>query len=338
MVGRHSIEEYRRQAQAWERALGIDARLPETHGNIVFFGGGVALSVAKTLAFTTQMVLGRPAMAVASQDLATYPGIVTGLGAELFVSISRTGTVSDNIAAIKSIRKAHQSATIFGLVGEDPMDYGTLCDDLLVLDIHEESVATTQTISAMTLAGQVLIAKAGTGVEAARFGEELTRLPDLLRSLTPHYDELARTLAPDEFDQIVFLGSGPNLGVAEAGALAVLEMSVEKCLACQPGVFMHGHFVTTRLYPTLVVSHLSNGGRAAELNVLRQLSLGKVTAACIGNGVGEAVAAHKIEMNANISDTARALLYLPFAQTLGIQRSAARGYDPDMPPGLPKVF
>lgn len=338
MVGRHSMDEYRRQAQAWERALSLDARLPETHGNIVFFGGGVALSVAKTLAFTTQTVLGRPAMAVASQDLAAYPGIVAGLGAELFVSISRTGAVSDNIAAIKSIRKAQQSATIFGLVGEDPMDYGTLCDDLLVLGIHEESVATTQTISAMALAGQVLIAKAGTEAGAARFFQELSKLPDLLRSLTPRYDELGRILAADEFDQIVFLGSGPSLGIAEAGALAVLEMSVEKCLSHQPGVFMHGHFVTTRLYPTLVVLYLSDGGRAAELDVLRQLSPGKVTASCIGNGVGEAVAAHKIEMNADISDAARALLYLPFAQTLGIKRSVARGYDPDMPPGLPKVF
>ena len=87
---------------------------------------------------------------------------------------------------------------------------------------------------------------------------------------------------------------------------------------------MHGHFVTTPLYPTLVVLYLSDGGRAAELDVLRQLSPGKVTAACIGNGVGEAVTAHKIEMNANISDAVRALLYLPSTAVLKASRASER--------------
>lgn len=334
MVGKYSMEEYQTQAEAWETVFDIDVKLPEASGNIVFFGGGVALNIARTLAFTTQVVLGRPAIAISSQDLTAYPNVITGLGADLFVSISRTGTVSDNIAAINSIRKAQPSAKVFGIVGEDLQNYGDLCDGIVHLDIHEDSVATTKTISAMTLAGQLMIARAG----APELGKELADAPRLLRSLTPAYDKLGQTLASKEFDQIVFLGSGPIFGIAEASALAVLEMSVERCLAHQPGVFMHGHFVTTHFHPTLVVSYLSDGGREAELNVLRQLCSDKVTTVCIGKEVDDAISSHKIEIGTKISDVARSILYLPFAQTLGIQRSMARGYNPDAPPNLPKVF
>ena len=334
MVGQYTKEEFYSQADAWEKVLKMDTTLPEYEGNLIFFGAGVAFSVAKTLAWTARKVLGRPAFAVASQDMVLHKDVIPTLNAWLYVAISRTGTVSDNIAAIKAIKATDPNSRIFAIIGEDTQDVGKLSDESVTLDIPEMSVATTKTISSITLAGQAMM----TRTAAPEIHESLSKLPGLLRSITPQYEEVCNKIAAADFGQLVFLGTGPHLGMAEASALAVLEMSVERCIAHQSLVFMHGHCVTTNHYPTLVVAYVSNAGSSEELKALDSLNKEKTTLVCIGDSVDEKVSKYAINTNAGLSDTARSVLYLPFGQLLGVTRSIARGYDPDCPPNLEKVF
>ncbi|WP_213973898.1 SIS domain-containing protein [Tepidanaerobacter acetatoxydans] len=333
MVGKFTKEEFTSQAEAWERVLKSEETFPDCEGNIIFFGAGVAYYAAKTLAWTVSDILKKPAFAVMSQDLTLNPSIIPSLGAGLFIAISRTGTVSDNIAAIKAIKSVNPNYKIYAVVGEVSDEIGRLCDYTVTLDIHEESVATTKTISSIILAAQVMLSK----YKAPDFYEALTKLPDLLRRLTPEYEKLSNELAKKEFGQIIFTGTGAHYGIAEASALAVLEMSVERCFGYQSLVYLHGHCVTSNFYPTLVVAYISTNGQDIEVKALDTLNKEHTTLVCLGD-LKNRIGNFSIDMNTGIPDTARSILYLPFAQILGITRSINRGFNPDSPPNLKKVF
>lgn len=333
MVGKYTKKEFLSQADAWEKVLKLEEKFPECQGNIIFFGAGVAYYAAKTLAWTVKDVLKRPAFAVMSQDLTLNPNIIPSLGADLFVGISRTGTVSDNIAAIKVIKSIDPNYKICVIVGEEPDEIGKICDNVVALNIYENSVATTKTASSMILAGQVMLTKE----KAPEFYEDLTKLPSLLKKLTPEYEKLSVELAKREFGQIIFAGTAAHYGIAEASSLAVLEMSVERCFGYQSLVYLHGHCVTSNHYPTLVIAYISTKGQKQELEGFSTLNKEKTCLVTLGD-LENKVGNFAINIRSGISDTARSVLYLPFAQALGIERSISRGFDPDTPPNLKKVF
>lgn len=309
------------QVESWEQALEKKFKLPESEGNIIFFSSGVGLAAAKLLAWTAGTVLQRPAFAIAAQDLLLHKEIIPTLNAALYVVIARTGKVVENITAIKAIRATDPKARIFGIIGEEPSRTGCLCDQTAVLDFGEQSITNTKTITSIILAAQTML----TREKAPEFYQSLKKLPSLLRKLFPEYERVTKELAAKQFDQIVFLGTGPHTGIAEAGVLAVLELSPERCHAYQSLVYLHGHWEMSKNYSNLIVAFVSSTGMAEELATLIRLVPGKVTLVCLGDLTEGQVPVDFINMDSGLSDAARSLLYLPFAQLLGVNKAMARG-------------
>lgn len=327
----HTLREIKDQSEAWEKALNVTATFPQGTKPIVFFGAGVATAAANTLAWATRAILKRPAFAVSSQDIFTYDNWVDRLGAGLFVSISRTGDVTDNIRAAKIIKNNCKDIPLVGIIGETGGELGSICDSFQELEIMEESIATTKTISSIILCGQTMLYNT-----AGKPADDLRRLPELFHQVVPIYESLINEVKDQEYDQIVFLGSGPLNGIAEASAIAALEMAVEKVGANQPLVYLHGPRVTTSLYRTLIVTYLSAKGRDHELAALSNLANERVTLVTVGEQLEEKSLMRNL--NTGLSDLDRSVLLLPLGQLLGAHRAIARGYNPDRPPNLPKVF
>lgn len=333
-MGTYTKKEIFEQSAAWAKVLKLERRLPDIEGPLVFFGAGVALGASDCLVWASREILRRPAYAISSQDLFLNREIIPSLQAGLFVSISRTGDVTDNILAAKAIKSAAGDATILTVIGEDGKELGAFCDEAIELQVFEESVATTKTISSMILGSQVLMYNS----VPLDFGLTLGKLPGLLETVMPRYEQVVSELAGEEFDQIVVLGTGPLYGIAQIGALAMLEMSVEQVFPYQTLVYLHGPRVNVGRHRTLVIAFVSSRGKNEEMKALNELEANGATVVALGDGLGAENGILTIDLESGLADVDRAVLYLPFTQLLGAERSLARGYDPDSPPNLPKVF
>lgn len=334
MKGKHTNKEIMEQGAAWSQVLELERELPDTQGPVVFFGAGVALGASETLIWGVREILGRPAYAISSQDVFLNQQIIPSLGAGLFVSISRTGEVTDNILAAKAIKSAVKDTKMITVIGEHAGGLGPVCDEVVELGILEESIATTKTISSMILATQVMMHNTA----SKDCKKTLGKLPSLLEKAMPKYKDTINQVAKEEFDQIVVLGTGPLLGMAQVGALAMLEMSVEPVFPYQTLVYLHGPRVNISAHRTLIIGFVSSKGKAEELKALEEMRSNGATVIAIGDDLGDIPHMLTIDLASGLSDVDRAVLYLPFTQLLGVERSLHRGYNPDAPPNLPKVF
>ncbi len=133
----------------------------------------------------------------------------------------------------------------------------------------------------------------------------------------------------------IFLGLGPNEGLAEEATLKLKEMTQSPCEAYNPLEFRHGpiSIVDER---TLVMLFEGVREEAYLADVERDLKRHGAHVVAVGphaaNGADE-----RLVIGAGLSDLARCVLYLPVAQLFAYNRALAKGLDPDRPRNLNQV-
>ncbi len=197
----------------------------------------------------------------------------------------------------------------------------------------EMSVVMTQSYTNMLLALQIVAALIA---EHATLLNQLTRLPDLLEAELPGYESFARDIGNNlELDQFIYLGLGPNYGLAQEATLKLKEMTQTPCEAYNPLEFRHGPISIVR--PGTVVV-LLEGEREREYVSAVETDLrryGAYVAALAPYATGNADRA--ILLPSDLADVARCVLYLPPLQLIAYYRAHALGLDPDQPRNLSQV-
>ena len=135
--------------------------------------------------------------------------------------------------------------------------------------------------------------------------------------------------------RVIYLGLGPNFGLAAEATLKLKEMTQVECEPYNPLEFRHGAISTVR-DDTVVVFIAGERERAyipdAEADVKRHGAFVATVAPYLSGHASAAVV-----LPEGLSDIARCALYLPPLQLLAHERALLLGLDPDAPRNLGHV-
>ncbi len=340
--GVHTYSEITTQPQAWATALASYQPQRTTIGaawsqldvqQVIFTGCGSTYYLAQIAAALWQSTVRQPATAYPASELVLTPeGTMLDPARTLLVTISRSGTTTETLAAVARFRQ----------LGGKPM-WTITCDPAsplaqqadLVLDAsagQEESVAQTRSFATMLLLAQALAATVGGQAVAL-----LDQLPALGEQLLVACAPTVQRLAADEtLTRVYFLGAGLQHGVAHEAMLKMTEMALTPSAAFHFLEFRHGP-KSMATADALVVGLISPRAGHHERPVLQELAaLGATTLWLTPQGA-PVTAAPAIVLPADLPAWAMPVLYLPPLQLLAYHRAMVKGLDPDNPRNLTTV-
>jgi glucosamine--fructose-6-phosphate aminotransferase (isomerizing) len=340
--GIHSFCEIVEQSYAWAATLagaeaqadGLRGWLRQPYTEAVFTGCGSTHYLSLSAAAIWQTLTGNPARALPASELWLFPGLSQPRPPSLLVAISRSGATTETLRAVDMYRR---------LVGDDVLAVTCYPDRPLVAKAkqaliaqgaEEKSIAQTRSFTSMLLLTQFAAALASGRDD---FLNQLSRLPSLGSRLVSTYHGLAQQLGQDpQIERFVFLGSGPNYGLACEAMLKMKEMS-----CCSSEAF---HFMEFRHGPKsvvgpemLIVGLMCDAAREHEIAVLAEMKDLGARVLAVDDSADGLPADYVVALHSNLSDVARGPLMLPVLQLMAYYRALNNGLDPDRPLNLEAV-
>jgi len=333
-----AADEIRSQPETWEATL---ATVPDQWRRIapvlsfdagtqvLFAGSGTSYYLALSAAHAFQEITGGAARAVpASEIFLSAASTVPKHGPVVAFVFSRSGTTSEAVMAVQHLSRIRPDARTVAISCNTGTPLAAATDHAIALPhAAERSMVMTRSFTTMLLAAQIVAATvAGDDALLA----ELSRLPNLLRRRFAAFAAFAGEWGGNAaLRRFVYLGLGPNYGLAEEATLKLKEMTQVPCSAYNPLEFRHGP-VSTVTDDTAVILLAGERERAY---------LGDVAADVRGHGAHVATigpypldhAGESLALPDDLSDLARAVLYLPPVQLLAHVRAELLGLDPDAP-------
>jgi glucosamine--fructose-6-phosphate aminotransferase (isomerizing) len=335
----HTYREIVSQPDTWERALAAAADSWDPHAlglggaeRFLTIGAGTSFYLAQAAAHVLQERTGRPATAVpASEIFLSTASTVPDEPLVAFV-FSRSGSTSEAVLAARHLREHARQARVVALScrpGSALAAHAHLAIEIPAAD--ERSVVMTRSFTSMLLAlGVVAATIAGDGLG------ELERLPALGRAAMDDAEAFGEQLGADtDLDSFVYLGLGPNFGLAQEATLKLKEMTQVPCEAYNPLEFRHGPISIVEPGSAVV---LLGGSREEPYlpDLERELAHHGAHVARISPYPSD-IAAASLLLPPDLPDVARGPLYLPPVQLLAYHRARTLGLDPDAPRNLDQV-
>ncbi len=336
--GKHTYQEIISQPMAWAQALEVVQskkdeinRLWHDHPKIrvLFTGCGSTYYLSLAAASLFQELTGRGARATPGGELILYPATTYELGIpSVLVAISRSGTTSETVAAVRKFRQAERGPVVV-ITNYENTPLSELGDITLTISAgQEESVAQTRSFASMYVAATIFAA-----ISAGRTDllSAMEKLPSLGKKLIQKYDELARRMGENlDLDRFYFLGSGPRYGLACETNLKMKEMTLTHSEPFHFFEFRHGpmSMVTNK---TAIIGMCSSINAPHEQTVLDEMRIlgGQILS------LGESDA--DVAFDSHLPEEVRNVLYLPVLQLMAFYRARAKGLDPDNPRNLSAV-
>lgn len=318
--------------EQWRRIAPLVPFALDTH--VLFIGCGTSFYLAQTAAQSFQEITGHPATAHPGSEIFLSPAstVPRNVPVIAFV-ISRSGTTSEAILAARHLNTNPLVRTVGITCGPDAELARETHHAIELLHVEERSVVMTRSFTNMLIALQMVAAIVASDADVQA---QLTSLPDLLRPRLDAMAAFARDLGRRaDLRRVIYLGLGPNYGLAAEATLKLKEMTQVECEPYNPLEFRHGAISTVR-EDTAVVFLAGERERAyipdAEAHVKRY----GAHVATIAPYRSEHAAA-QILLPDGLSDLTRCALYLPPLQLLAHERALLLGLDPDAPRNLGHV-
>ncbi len=325
------------QTEAWAQGLELTraASLPVSaeYEQVIFTGCGSTYYLALAAAALYQELTGRAARAVPGGELLLNPQTVLTAGRDgvqphtLLVALSRSGTTTETVKAVEKFKaEGRGQIVVISNYGETLSELGDV--NIIIPAGQEESVAQTRSFASMYVAVVVLCARMAGRDDLL---DSMSALPEAGKSLIRDFESAAREIGEDlAFDRFYFLGSGMRYGLACEMNLKMKEMSLTHSEPFHFLEFRHGPMSMVNAN-TVVVGLLSESNLSHEQTVLNEMQAlgGKILA------LGESGA--DMNLDSDIPEPVRGVLYLPVLQLMAFYRSLAKGLDPDRPTNLTAV-
>jgi len=326
------------QPEVWTAALGVliaqRAALQQLwqrgqYDHVIFTGCGSTYFLSLAAASLLQELTGQTARALPASELWLSPASsYARSGKTLLVAVSRSGSTTETVRACEAFKRDGRGDLVtLSCYPDQPLaQLGAL--NIVLPSGQEDSVVQTRAFSTLYL-GAVAFAAVWTG-DTVLF-DVLSSLPAAGRRMLNSCAALAQALGANlDFDRFYFLGSGPRYGLACEYALKMKEMSLTHSEPFPFMEFRHGP-MSMVTESTVVVGLVSEANRAHELKVLDEMRDRGARIVSLGERDVE------VEFQSGLSEAARNVLYLPFAQLVGYERSMAKGFNPDQPHNLTAV-
>ena len=304
------------QFALWEKAPAVSPQ--PFAGRYVTVGCGSSYYIAQAVA-TAMSRHGQKATAVAGNEWASHAGAYVTPGEEVrVVAISRSGESTETVLALREAQK--KGIHVIGITCESGSTLAREADTVIYAETHpREGVVMAASASLMLMEGLRL---AGVEIDGAQAAHTAQRL------LSENEDTLRQ--AVQGRTHFVYLGAGELHGVAQEGALKLMEMSISFSQAYHPLEYRHGPMSLVD-NQTLIVLLYHPGTAQAEAKVAREME--EKGARVLGIGGPGTLSIALDEPDAS----RRALLALPLLQWLGQLVAEAKGVDSEAPRHLTKV-
>ncbi len=303
----------------WRQALELDLSVAtlEPGASIAIVGCGTSYYLAQTIA---------SALSAHGQRAIAVPGGEWNLHAENFlpssestqvIAVSRSGDTTETVQAAQRSRALGQR--VIGITCEAGSALTRAVGVSLFAQTHpDEDIVMTSSASLMLLIGL--------GIAGARLPSSGVNAAEaLLERAAPHLDELLAGCS-----HFVYLGSGPLYGLANEGALKLMEMSLSYSQAYHPLEYRHGP-ISLLDERTLAVMLYHPDTRDVEARLVGELQ-GKGARVLGLGGPGDL----SLELP-DLEPALRGLVALPTLQWLGERVAQMKGLDTRAPRHLTKV-
>ncbi len=341
------------QPQAWQQTQALltaeQARIERflapllaTEGlRVILSGAGSSAYIGQCLAPVLLRTLGKRVEAIATTDLVSGPrDYLQREVPTLLVSFARSGASPESLAAIGLADQClrHCRHLIITCNAEGALYRRSLTEParltvLLPEITHDLGFAMTASFSSMLYAALAIFR--GIGLYAGR----VEPLAHAAGTLIERHHAALKTLAEQDFQRVVFLGSRGFAGLAAEAALKLLELTdgAVVSVADTPLGFRHGpKTIVNRA--TLVVVFVSNDplARQYEIDLLRELHADGAAGGLLAVAAQPPAASQPYdwllvpEMNA-AEDADLTLLFVIVAQMYALHRSLHLGNTPDTP-------
>jgi glucosamine--fructose-6-phosphate aminotransferase (isomerizing) len=273
-----------------------------------------------------QQMTGLPAVARPASEVWLSPEDLPRIaGRGLLVVASRSGETSESVRACDTFRRSGRGDVLYigcypGRSLESVSDY-----TLLFPEAQEESTAQTRAFSTMYLAALGVALAAGGRQEELH---SLHKLQGAAGRMLQEYGNLALGVGADlAIDRFYFLGSRMLYGLASELSLKMKEMTLSHSEPFHTLEFRHG----PRAMATegaCVVALLAEERRTLEQAVLAEM---------VAQGAQLLTMAEHdadVAFGSGLPAPLRDVLYLPIGQLVALERSLAKGLNPDAPDNL----
>lgn len=305
----------RGQFPFWDKAL--RQTLPEVRAtSVVITGCGSSYYLAQALACAFN-ANGTRTIAVPGAEWARRPECyLADTGDVLVIGLSRSGTTSETVQAIRSSRARGWRTLAISCEPRSAILLAAEQGVCLPTDL-DEGVVMSVSASLMLLAG---LRMAGVALP--------DHVADVAASAMARLDAGLAALLPGR-SHFVYLGGGMNFGVATEGCLKLQEMSLSYSQSFHPMEYRHGP--VSLVDDKSMVVMLYSGDTAGEEAVLTA-ELQAKGARVIGlNGPGD------LSIDLGLSEAANTLACLPTLQLLGEKVALSKGINSETPRHLTKV-
>ncbi|MDQ1513295.1 MAG: D-galactosamine 6-phosphate deaminase/isomerase [Microbacteriaceae bacterium] len=342
-----TIREISQQPEVWRETAAIVERqrldidgflaplLARDDLRIVLTGAGTSAFAGGVAAPALARLLGRRFDAVATTDIVSNPRDQFAEDVPtLLVSFARSGNSPESVAATRladevltEVRHLVITCDPAGRLCREHQDRTESLVVLMTARSNDEGFAMTSSFTSMLLATLLI------------FGGENPAAVEALATagrsvLTEHWDRLER-LALEDYERIVYLGSGPLAALAREAALKLLELTAGAVVSYHdsPLGFRHGPKAVLD-ENTLVVTFVSSDPytRNYDLDMLGELrALSPERVLAVGTGSLEEGAAVVLDGIEDLGDAFLAVAYIVVAQILALSFALRAGTTPDNP-------
>jgi len=319
----------RRARPEIERLIGLPGR------RIVLTGAGTSAFVGEVVARDLARHLGRPVEAIASTEIVADPlAAVVDDRPILLVSFARSGNSPESVAAADLLHRLSPGLRHLVITcdpeGRLARRWSGAANAVVVSlpdEVNDRGFAMTSSFTGMALAA-LLAFGVDVGVEAlARAGSAV------LEGAADH----ASAISGAKPARLVFLGSGPLLGLAREAALKCLELTRGEVVGIADSALGFRHGPKSVLDErTIAVVFLSTDpyARQYDVDIAHELvrSLGEERVVVVGNATGFGGArVWPVPSPPGVPVAGYALLAVIAAQTTALACSLALGVTPDNP-------
>jgi glucosamine--fructose-6-phosphate aminotransferase (isomerizing) len=336
--GYYTLNEILNQPEAWAQALEVVRsrkdgilQLWNDHPQIrvLFTGCGSTYYLSLAAAALFQEMTGRSGRGIPGGELILYPETIYETGIPtLLVAISRSGTTSETLAAVKRFQEVkHGPVVVITNYDDSPLTaLGNL--NLVIPAGREQSVAQTRSFTSMYVAATAFAAQISGRADLL---DAMAGLPALGERWLDASQPLARSMGENlAFDRFYFLGSGPRYGLACEANLKMKEMTLTHSEPFHFMEFRHGPMSMVQSSAAVIGlrSSVNSYYEQAVLDEMRALGA-KILA--LGESDSDA------NFSCGLPEAVRNVLYLPPLQLMAYYRSIAKGLNPDQPQNLSAV-
>lgn len=340
----NTIDEIFAQPERWRKSLQVAAgfELPETikAGALnaiewVYIGCGTSYYLAQAAAATHTSLTRARARAVPASEVFLTPEL-TLPQTERFVPvlISRSGRTSEVLRAADHLKKRGVKSLAITCDGNELKE---IADSTIQIPVHEKSTVMTSSFTSMLLTLQYL---SGSLANDRSFLRSLESVPGAVEALLEAQAGNIRSFVHQHsFDDYVYLGQGPFVGVAAEAALKVMESSCSYAQSFHTMEFRHGpkSIVSGK---TMIGFFLSEESYGEEISVLEEMhDLGGIIFA-VTNRADERLRKNShclIEMQLSVPTLAQLAPAVVWGQLLGVLSGIEKGLNPDSPKNLTRA-